>query len=284
MTGDAPPRGNGSPGSAPSPPALLLDLDGVIYSGDDLLQGAAEAVRWVQEHGDPYLFVTNTSSVPRAAIVKKLGRLGISVREEAILSPPAAAARWIGLNVEGPVALFVSESTKAEFASCPVLAEDEQSGASAVIIGDLGEGWTFGALNQAFRLLIGPPEPPLVALGMTRFWRTPSGLTMDVGPFVTALEYAAGKKALVLGKPAQEFFDDALGRLGASAASTWMFGDDIQGDVAGAQAAGLKGVLVRTGKFREGDLEQGIEPDGILDSIADLPDWWSSTTAIKGTN
>ncbi len=267
----------GSSRAGPAVPALLLDLDGVIYGEDRAIKGADEAVRWIQEQAIPHRFVTNTSSVPRAAIVAKLNELGIAVHEEAIVSPPAAAARWLEKNVDGPVALFVSEKTKAEFGSCALLDEEAESGSSAVVIGYLGDDWTFAALNRAFRLLVGHPKPSLLAMGMTRYWSASSGLTLDVGPFVRALEYAAGVEAVVLGKPSKAFFDSALSGLNASGSSVWMIGDDIEADIGGAQAAGLNGALVRTGKFRVSDLDHEIQPDAVLDSIADLPAWWSSS-------
>jgi ribonucleotide monophosphatase NagD (HAD superfamily) len=111
---------------------------------------------------------------------------------------------------------------------------------------------------------------------MTRFWRASDGIRLDVAPFVAALERATGRRALVLGKPANPFFQSAVGHLGLPAQEIVMFGDDIETDIAGAQKAGLKGVLLRTGKFRPADLEGKIKPDAVLDSIADLPNWWMS--------
>jgi ribonucleotide monophosphatase NagD (HAD superfamily) len=77
-----------------------------------------------------------------------------------------------------------------------------------------------------------------------------------------------------MGKPAAAFFDTALAQLGAEAAQTLMLGDDIRGDIDGAQQSGIGGVLVRTGKFRPADLQLGITPYAVLDSIAALPAWW----------
>ena len=120
------------------------------------------------------------------------------------------------------------------------------------------------------------PRPILVALGMSRYAQEKDGLVLDVAPFIKALEHASGCEAVVMGKPAIEFFDAAIRKLGASPAQTVMIGDDIVVDVGGAQAAGLAGVLVRTGKFRPRDLEGDIGPDAVLDSVADLPEWWEN--------
>jgi ribonucleotide monophosphatase NagD (HAD superfamily) len=118
------------------------------------------------------------------------------------------------------------------------------------------------------------PAPELVALGMTRYWRADDGLRLDVAPFVKALEHAGGAEAVVLGKPAAPFFRTALELLGLPAGKVALLGDDIVSDVEAAQKLGLYGTLVRTGKFRPSDLERPGAPDAVLESIAELPEWW----------
>ena len=154
------------------------------------------------------------------------------------------------------------------------MAGDAESGAAAVIVGDLGEAWDFATLNRAFRLLTAEPRPPLVALGMARFWKDHDGLVLDNGPFAQALAFASGTDPVVTGKPSADFFHAAAHRLGLPASDIVMVGDDVIGDVEGARQAGMRGVLVRTGKFSAGDLDRGVAPDAVLDSVADLPAWW----------
>lgn len=258
---------------------MLIDLDGVLYEGERPVPGAAAAVAWLADREIPHLFLTNTTSRPRDALVEKLAGLGVETGAERILTPPVAADRWLARNAPGPAALFVPEATSAELGSVPRLPDDAEAGAASVVLGDLGAGWSFAVLNRAFRLLMGEPRPLLVALGMTRYWRAPDGLRLDVAPFVKALEHASGAEAVVLGKPARPFFETALDLLGADPsrpAEVVMIGDDVVGDVGGAQRAGLRGVLVRTGKFRPADLERDdVQPDAVLGSIAELPDWWT---------
>jgi ribonucleotide monophosphatase NagD (HAD superfamily) len=105
-----------------------------------------------------------------------------------------------------------------------------------------------------------------------------------VGPFVAALECATGRRAIVLGKPARPFFENAVDVLKCTAAEMIMVGDDIVADVRGAQCAGMHGVLVRTGKFRELDLAGDIRPDGVLESFADLPEWWRAHVVDEVTS
>ena len=262
--------------------ALLLDMDGVLYEEDRAVSGAVETIGWLREQGVRFLFLTNTTSRPRSALVEKLARFGIRTSEDEIFTPPVAASTWLSSHAEGPAALFVPDATAAEFEGVPLLAHDSERGAASVVIGDLGKSWDFDTLNRAFRLLMDDPPPALVALGMTRYWRAADGLRLDVAPFVAALERAAGVEAVVLGKPARPFFEAAAERLGTALEDLVMVGDDVVGDVQGAQRAGIRGVLVRTGKFRPSDLDGEIRPDAVLESISELPTWWSGGGARAG--
>ena len=264
------------PSQGDAPLALLLDLDGVIYQGDCLVDGARETMEWVDEQNIPHCFLTNTTSRPRTAIVEKLNDMGISVRPEDIVTPPVAAAKWLSERGLEPLALFVPDATRKEFNSLECLDQDAETGAKAVVLGDIGDRWTFSELNRAFRLLMAEPAPVLIALGMTRYWKTAGGLQLDVAPFVRALECAAGCQATVLGKPSAEFFHSALAMIGSQPKTTLMVGDDVVGDVVAAQQAGISGALVKTGKFQHRDLNHQPPPDVVLESIADLPQWWHS--------
>lgn len=257
--------------------AILFDMDGVLYEGDTPIPGADRVISWCREQGIPHLFLTNTTSRPRSALAAKLAGMGIVVEVDEILTPPRAAVAWLERHGKGEVALFVPEKSREEFESVAI-ADDGASQVGAVVLGDLGAGWDFATYNRAFRLLMENPGAPLIALGLTRYWQAEDGLRLDVGPYVKGLEYAAGREALVLGKPAGAFFRSALALLGVEPEAAVMIGDDIRGDVEGAQQAGIPALLVRTGKFRESDLEQGIKPDAVLDSVVSLPDWWERNT------
>lgn len=252
---------------------ILFDMDGVLYEGERPVAGAAEAITWCRQAGLPFLFLTNTTSRPRSSLLGKLAGVGIDVTEEQILTPPLAARRWLEAHHVGPIALFVPAATRAEFDGLDSIDWRTATQAAAVIVGDLGEGWDFHTLNTAFRLLMSDRQPPLLALGLTRYWQAEDGLRLDTGPFVKALEYASDRQAVVLGKPARPFFETALHLLGLPPAQVIMIGDDIRSDIEAAQQTGMRGVLVRTGKFRPADLEAGIMPYAVLDSVASLPQW-----------
>ncbi len=254
---------------------ILFDMDGVVYNDIHPIAGAVETIEWVQAHGVPHLFLTNTTSKCRAELCEKLLGLGIRAAEADILTPAAAAAEWLRTAPEGRIALFVRQSARREFAGLPCLPDNAEHSAAYVVVGDLGDLWDYRTINRAFRLLHSNPEAQLVALGMTRYWLAADGLSLDVAPFVAALEHATGREALVFGKPAARFFLAGAERLGLEGGEVLMIGDDIDADVGGAQAAGLKGALVKTGKFRPADLEGAVRPDAVFESVAELPAWWN---------
>jgi len=217
--------------------ALLIDLDGVLYQAGVLIDGAIETLQWIREQQIPHLFVTNTTSRSRARLVDKFEALGFSAGVEEIMTPVVAAAQWLRDHRLKRAALFVPESTQQDFGDIEAVARDRGEAVEAVIVGDLGAAWTFDILNQAFRLLMQEPRPQLIALGMTRYWRTGNGLQLDVAPFVKALEHAASCEAVVVGKPAAAFFEASLAKLQCSAEHALMIGDDLIGDVGAAQPA-----------------------------------------------
>jgi phospholysine phosphohistidine inorganic pyrophosphate phosphatase len=253
---------------------MLFDLDGVIYNAETPIEGAAQTIAWVQREEIPHLFVTNTSSRGRTALVEKLLRFGIRTEPDRIWTPCIAAAEWLRNQPDGLTALFVAPKAREEFSGVPCVKEEAETGAKYIVLGDMGEHWDYLTLNRAFRLLHSNPEAILIALGMTRFWQAQDGIRLDAAPFVVALEYATGKKALVLGKPAESFYRTAVERLSLSPSEITMFGDDILTDIGGAKKAGMNTVLLRTGKFQQSDLEGEITPDAVLNSIRDIPAWW----------
>lgn len=255
-------------------PALLIDLDGVIYQGECLIPGAADAIEWINAQNIRYRYVTNTTSRSRLKIKQRLERFGIEVRLEDLFTPIIAARQWLDYHHMNNAALFVPNDALSDFNGTGQSGFTMESGVDAVVIGDLGNEWDYSILNRAFQLLMQEPRPALVGLGLTRYWRAPDGLRLDVAPFIKALEYAASCDSIIIGKPAFDFFELALKSFEEYPQTTFMIGDDILSDIEAAQNAGLNAILVKTGKFRDQDLLTGIKPDVILESFADIPDWW----------
>jgi HAD superfamily hydrolase (TIGR01458 family) len=245
---------------------LLLDLDGVLYVGDEPVEGAEAAVGALRDAGLGLRFVTNTTERSREQTLEKLGRLGFQLRPSELVTPAALARRHCLDAGHRTVALIMNVAVKRDFEGL----EEVDARPDAVIMGDLGEAFGFEILNRAFRMVMDGAE--LIALQKNRFWLTPDGLSLDAGPFVAAIEYASGTDAVVVGKPSRSFFELVLEDLGMGPESAAMVGDDVETDVGGAIGAGLAGILVRTGKYREDFVRgSGIEPTATVDSIADVP-------------
>jgi HAD superfamily hydrolase (TIGR01458 family) len=246
---------------------LLLDLSGVIYVQDEAVPGAAEALERLRADGLPIRLVTNTTMRPRRSILERLERLGIEADPDELITPATLAKRRCEEAGYESVALVVLDELREDLEGL----QEKGGSADAVIVGDLGDRWDYDVLNDAFRRLMDGAE--LIALQKNRYWETAEGLSLDAGPFVSALEYATGREAEVIGKPSGSFFELALSELGVRVDRAAMVGDDVEADVGGAMDAGLAGILVRTGKYRE-DLvrKSGIEPTATVDSIADVPD------------
>ncbi|MFL5908543.1 MAG: TIGR01458 family HAD-type hydrolase [Solirubrobacterales bacterium] len=246
---------------------LLLDLSGVVYVEDEAVPGAAEALSQFRERDIPIRLVTNTTMRPRRSILERLERLELEADPSELITPATLAKRRCAEAGYESVALIVLDELREDLEGLG------QTGDSvdAVIVGDLGDAWDYDVLNRAFRHLM--DGAALIALQKNRYWETAEGLSLDAGPFVAALEYATGREAEVVGKPAPSFFELAVRELGVTPDRAAMVGDDVEADVGGALDAGLAGILVRTGKYR-GDLvrESGIEPTATVDSIAGVPD------------
>lgn len=245
---------------------VLFDLDGVLYVDSIPIPGAAAAIARTRASGKICRFVTNTSTQSLASLGHKLETLGFAVEPGEILSAPQAARRYLrntGLRCH----LLLSEDVAADFADLP---QDSIEEAEALVLGDTEAAWNHDCLDRLFNAVLRGAQ--LIAIHKNRFWQTGSGLRMDIGGLIAALEYCTGTRALVMGKPSQDFFDIALNDMGLPAHQVAIVGDDIEADIGGGQAAGLHGVLVRTGKFRAAHLERSaVRPERIIDSVADFP-------------
>lgn len=253
-----------------TPRAVLLDIDGVLTTSWKPIDGAARAVARIRAGGLGVAFVTNTTSRSRARIADLLGASGIPVRPEEVVTAARAAAAYLTDVHPGCTCLLLNAgSVGDDLGGVHVVGEGERD-ADVVLTGGAGPSVGYAELNAAFRLLL--DGAPLIAMQRNFSWQTAEGPQLDMGAFVTGLEQAAHVQATVIGKPSPSFFAAVLADLGVTPSEAVMVGDDIDADVLGAQASGITGVLVRTGKFRPEVLERAASPpDHVIDSIADLP-------------
>ena len=210
---------------------FLFDLDGVFIQSGKTLPGAKETLKSLRDLNIPFRFLTNTTTKNRRTLQASLADIGLQCSEE-------------------------------EF-------KENRDAPKVIVIGDYDD-WTFDLLDQAFKHVMNGAE--IIALHMGKYYKVDTGLRLDAGSFVAALEFSTGKKAQIVGKPNKEFFQCALDHLRLRSEDVVMLGDDLINDVKGAQDIGIPGILVKTGKYHKGMVESsGINPDGFLHSIADLP-------------
>lgn len=254
--------------------AVLIDIDGVLVVSWSALPGAVDALQRLRGSGMPVRFLTNTTSRTRADITAALRDAGFDVEPDDVLTATSAAAAHL-LRHHGGQPCFVLNHGDVSDDLRGVEIVDRTTPpdrVGAVLVGGAGHEFGYEAIDHAARCLWAGAS--LVAAHRNTMWRTADGLQMDAGPYVAALEQAAGVEATIVGKPASAMFAAALDSVGASPHESVMVGDDLESDVRGAQAHGITGVQVRTGKFRAEQLDDGgATPDVLLDSIADLPGW-----------
>lgn len=250
-----------------SPKAVLIDLAGVLHTGDYALPGAVRALDRLRASGLPLRFLTNTTRTPSPLLFAKLQRMGFTLAASEIQTAALAARTLVRSRGRRPLWLVH-----------PDIAEemgDSDPHPDIVVLGDMGTHFTYPILNHAFRLLM--QGVPLMAMARNRYFMEGDGLSLDMGAFVAGLEFSAGIKAEITGKPALSFFTAALSELGVGAAEAVLIGDDLADDIGGAQAAGIPGILVRTGKFRAGD---DAHPD--LRPAATYDDFAAAVSALVG--
>ncbi|WP_345216688.1 HAD-IIA family hydrolase [Georgenia halophila] len=251
---------------------VLLDIDGVLTVSWRPIPGAVEAVEALRAAGLRPGFPTSTTSRTRASIGASLREAGFAVDDEQIITGPVAAAHYLAERHPGARCLLLtSGDVSADLPGIDLVGPDAED-VDVVLVGGAGPEFDYSALDAAFGHL--DRGARLVTLNKNMYRRTDEGLQADAGAFVAGLEAAAGVTAEVVGKPAVEFFAAALDVVGTEPEETVMVGDDVDVDVLAGQDAGLTGILVRTGKFRQEALERADgDPNAILDSVADLPTW-----------
>ena len=241
--------------------AVLCDIGGVLYVGDTPIEGAIEAVSRIKKHF-PVRFITNTTQTRGDQVASLLQKMGFEIEADEIIT--ALDVTKMYLQEHGSNAYYLlTEEAKKQFNDLAF------ENIEYVVVGDAQENFSYDSLNTAFRHLHAGAE--LLAAAKNRYFKdSDEELSMDAGGFVQALEYASQKEAKIIGKPSMEFYHLACQMLKCKPEECMMIGDDIESDIGGVQAAGLRTALVKTGKFRPQDLNMGIKPDIVIDSIADF--------------
>lgn len=258
--------------------AVLLDIDGVLIVSWEALPGAVGALAAIKEAGLAVRLLTNTTSRTRARITAGLRGLGFDVTEEEVLTVAQVARQRLLEEHPGARCLLLNTGDLAEDLPGVTLVGPDAppEEVDVVLLGGAGEQFTHAALTHVHRCV--RAGATLMALHRNLAWQTADGLTLDTGYYLLGLERVCRKRAHIIGKPERAMFEAAVGSLGVTAGEALMVGDDLDSDVRGAQRAGMAAVQVRTGKFRDEQLDIGGRmPDAVIDSVADLPRWLGLT-------
>lgn len=259
---------NGKKSLARDVKGFLIDIDGVLYVGTERIPGAIKAINYLKKNNIPFLLVTNTTRKSRYSLQSYLYSMGFRVNIDQIYSATYSARQWLIEHKVNSIYLVLRGDGYREFKDFRVTANNPEY----IVIGDLGEDITYSKLNHSFQLIMSGAK--ILALQKNRYWNNGNELVIDAGAIVSALEFATGKRAIIVGKPQKSFFRIAIKALNISSQNIAIIGDDIETDIKGGNQLGLFTIAVKTGKYSKEAIENSkIKPELIMQSIADLPDW-----------
>mgnify|MGYP003951184029 FL=1 len=245
---------------------LLVDLEGVLYSDNNLIPGSLEVIKELKKNSLKLRFLTNTTTAPRKLIFNKLQDFGFDIEEKEIFTPIIATKNYLRDNRVKRIALITNIEIIEEFNDYEIT----QKNPEAVIMGDIYKNFKWDILDRIFKLVY-LQNSALIALHQNKYSMRDGEVSLDLGPFVKAIEYSSGKKSILMGKPEKNFFDLAVKDLDVTNDKILMIGDDITSDIEGSINANLKAIQVKTGKFQEKDLKYSTQPNYRIKSITDLP-------------
>lgn len=245
---------------------FLIDMDGVIYRGSELINGAAYFVGQLRERNVPFRFLTNNSQRTGRDVATKLSRMGIDVDEEHVFTCAKATARFLAEQKPGGTAFVIGEGGLLTALHEHGYAVVDHSPDYVVV----GEGRTFNLelVESAVRMIVGGAK--LIATNLDPNCPTANGLRPGCGAMVAMLEAATGTKAFSVGKPSPIMMRAARKELDLATAETVMIGDTMETDILGGVQLGYRTVLVLSGGTQRGDLSRfGYRPDIVVDSLAE---------------
>jgi NagD protein len=245
----------------------LIDMDGVIYRGHELIPGADRFIHELRDEGVPFLFLTNNSQRTRRDVATRLQRLGLAIEEEHVFTCAMATARFLAQQKPNGTAYVIGEGgllTALHNNGYAVVDRDPDY----VVVGE-GRTFSFEMAEHALNLIRAGAK--LVATNLDPNCPTRDGMRPGCGALVALLESASGVRAFSVGKPSPVMIRAARKELGLTASQTVIIGDTMDTDILGGVQMGYHTVLVLSGTTSRDDLVRyAFRPDLVVDSIADL--------------
>lgn len=255
---------------------VLFDIDGVLVTSWQPVTGAPDALRVLADHQVAVCYLTNTTTLSRRQIAAALEAAGMPVRPDEVITAALLTADYVRARYPGARCLLVNSGDITEdMPGLDIIVDPEPEPPDVILLGGAGPEYSHRTLSRVYEWMT--QGVPVVAMHRSTAWDTDEGLRIDTGMYLIGMEEASGRSATAVGKPAPAGFLAAATRLGADPEEIYMVGDDLNNDVLAAQVVGMTGVLVRTGKFRQETLERwaadefAMQPDHVIDSVADLP-------------
>ena len=246
---------------------LLIDLEGVLYNDNQLIPGSIDVIKELKRVGLKLRFLTNTTTAPRKKILEKLLNFGFDIEEKEIFTPIIATKNYLRDNTVKKISLVTNIEIIEEFKEYEITQKDPE----AIIMGDIYKNFNWDILDRIFKLVY-INNAALIALHQNKYCMRDGQVSLDLGPFVRAIEYASNKKSILMGKPEKNFFDLAINSLNLNKDEILMIGDDIISDIKGSKDNLIKAIQVKTGKYQKHDENSNfIQPDIRIKSINDLP-------------
>jgi HAD superfamily hydrolase (TIGR01450 family) len=256
--------------------AVLLDLDGTIYHEDHALPGAVKLVRLLQEKGHRFACLSNSTSSPQR-IMTRLQTMGLALRPEQIYTAASAACDFILAHLprKEPRPRIFNLSSEAVGEMLEGLVDWVRSGAESCDGIIVGTSTNVFATEDRQRIALQLARKGAVVLGICadRVYPSPRGIEFGAGALSWMLAYAAGVEPIFTGKPQELFFRELCTRLNVDAAHCLLVGDNLESDVQGAQAVGMRTVLTLTGVTRREDLlavPKERQPDWVVEDLNEL--------------
>jgi len=246
---------------------FLIDMDGVIYRGNELIPGADAFIAELQHRQIPFLFLTNNSQRTRRDVVTRLARMGIAVEERHVFTCAMATARFLARQKAGGTAYVIGEGGLLHALHRNGFSIVDQD-ADYVVVGE-GRSVTLEMLEVVIWLILAGAK--LIATNLDPNCPTKAGLRPGAGATIAFLETATGVRALNIGKPSPLMMRAARKELRLAAGETFMIGDTMETDVLGGVQMGYHTILALSGGTCRDDLHRfAYQPDLIVDSVADL--------------